>query len=52
MEWTLLALVGIGFAAGFINTLAGGGSLIALPFLMFLGLPANIANGTLRIAIL
>ncbi len=52
MEWTLLALVGIGFAAGFINTLAGGGSLFALPFLMFLGLPANVANGTLRIAIL
>ena len=52
MEWNLLALIGIGFAAGFINTLAGGGSLIALPFLMFLGLPANIANGTLRIAIL
>jgi len=51
MDWNLVALVGIGFAAGFINTLAGGGSLIALPFLMFLGLPANIANGTLRIAI-
>ncbi|MCF6366202.1 MAG: sulfite exporter TauE/SafE family protein [Bacteroidales bacterium] len=52
MDWNLTALVGIGFAAGFINTLAGGGSLLALPFLMFLGLPANIANGTLRIAIL
>jgi len=52
MEWNLLALIGIGFAAGFINTLAGGGSLFSLPFLMFLGLPANVANGTLRIAIL
>lgn len=51
MDWNLVILVGIGFAAGFINTLAGGGSLITLPFLMFLGLPANIANGTLRIAI-
>ncbi len=52
MDWQLLALIGIGFTAGFINTLAGGGSLISLPFLMFLGLPANVANGTLRIAIL
>jgi len=52
MDWQLIALVGIGFTAGFINTLAGGGSLISLPFLMFLGLPANVANGTLRIAIL
>ena len=52
MDWQLLALIGIGFAAGFINTLAGGGSLFSLPFLIFLGLPANVANGTLRIAIL
>lgn len=52
MEWNLLYLVGIGFVAGFINTLAGGGSLFSLPFLMFMGLPANVANGTLRIAIL
>ena len=52
MDWQLLALIGIGFTAGFINTLAGGGSLMSLPFLMFLGLPANVANGTLRIAIL
>ena len=52
MDWNLIALIGIGFAAGFINTLAGGGSLFSLPFLMFLGLPANMANGTIRIAIL
>lgn len=52
MDWNLLILAGIGFAAGFINTLAGSGSLITLPFLMFLGLPANVANGTNRIAIL
>jgi uncharacterized membrane protein YfcA len=36
---------------GFINTLAGGGSIISLSILMFLGLPANMANGTNRIAI-
>ena len=53
MEWYLiLAVIGAGFMAGFINTLAGSGSLITLPMLMFLGLPANVANGTNRIAIL
>jgi len=52
MDWQIIALIGIGFIAGFVNTLAGGGSLITLPFLIFLGLPANVANGTLRIAIL
>lgn len=53
MEWyMILALIGTGLAAGFINTTAGGGSMLTLPLLMFLGLPANIANGTNRIAIL
>lgn len=48
----IIVLVGIGFIAGAINTLAGGGSLLTLPILIFLGLPPNIANGTNRIAIL
>lgn len=48
----ILALIGTGIAAGFINTNAGGGSMLTLPLLMFLGLPANVANGTNRIAIL
>jgi hypothetical protein len=53
MEWyIILAVIGVGFMAGFINTLAGSGSLLTLPMLMFLGLPANVANGTNRIAIL
>ncbi len=53
MEWYHYALtVAAGFAAGFINTLAGSGSLITLPLLIFLGLPANVANGTNRVAIL
>jgi uncharacterized membrane protein YfcA len=42
----------VGFAAGFINTLAGSGSLITLPVLIMLGLPANVANGTNRVGIL
>ncbi|HAF28531.1 MAG TPA: hypothetical protein DCG75_05740 [Bacteroidales bacterium] len=53
MEWyIILAVIGVGFVAGFINTLAGSGSLLTLPLLMFLGLPANVANGTNRIGIL
>lgn len=46
------ALVGVGFLAGLINALAGGGSVLTLPTLIFLGLPAGIANGTNRVAIL
>lgn len=52
MEWyTYILVVGIGVVAGIINTLAAGGSLLALPVLMALGLPPNMANGTNRIAI-
>ena len=50
-----LALAGVaaaGVAAGAINTVAGGGSLIGLPALIFLGLPAGVANGTNRIGVL
>jgi uncharacterized membrane protein YfcA len=50
--YRILAVIGVGLIAGFINTLAGSGSLLTLPLLMFLGLPANVANGTNRIAIL
>ncbi|CAM2066028.1 putative membrane transporter protein [Sulfidibacter corallicola] len=41
-----------GFFCGLINTIAGSGSLISLPLLIFAGLPANVANGTNRVAIL
>lgn len=41
-----------GVAAGFLNILGGGGSMITVPVLIFLGLPPVIANGTNRIAIL
>jgi hypothetical protein len=41
----------VGLLAGIMNTLAGGGSMLTLPMLMFLGLDANIANATNRIAI-
>jgi hypothetical protein len=51
-DWSLLLLAVAGFAAGFINTIAGGGSLITLPTLIFLGLDPSVANGTNRIGIL
>ena len=47
----LILLIIVGFIAGIINTLAGGGSLLTLPVLIFMGLPPNIANGTNRIGI-
>jgi uncharacterized membrane protein YfcA len=47
-----VVLIVSGILVGFINTLAGGGSIISLSVLMLLGLPANIANGTNRIGIL
>lgn len=53
MEWyIILLLIAAGTLVGFINALAGSGSVITLPLLIFLGLPANVANGTNRIAIL
>ncbi|MFC4220091.1 sulfite exporter TauE/SafE family protein [Flagellimonas marina] len=52
LEWYhYLLLIAVGFAVGFINTVAGGGSLLSLPTLIFLGLPAPVANGTNRVAI-
>ncbi|MGB0176846.1 MAG: sulfite exporter TauE/SafE family protein [Owenweeksia sp.] len=47
-----LLLFGGGLLAGVINTLAGNGSAITLSLLIFMGLPANIANATNRIGAL
>lgn len=51
--WTAAALlIPAGFVAGAVNTMAGGGSFLTLPLLIFLGLPHHVANGTNRFAIL
>ena len=50
-DFNLLLLVLVGFVAGFVNTIAGGGSLLTLPTLIFLGLPPSVANGTNRLGI-
>jgi uncharacterized membrane protein YfcA len=49
--WKVLALAGAGFVAGFVNVVAGGGSLLVMPLLVFLGVPEGTANGTTRVAI-
>lgn len=48
----LFTLALAGLAAGFINAIAGGGSLLTLPALIFTGLDAHTANATNRIAVL
>ncbi len=54
MEFNLLhtiLLFGTGICAGFLNTVAAGGSLLALPVLIFLTSDPTLANGTNRVAI-
>lgn len=48
----LALLVLAGALSGSVNTVAGGGSFVALSALVWLGLPAGVANGTNRIAVL
>lgn len=46
-----ILILGVGLGAGFLNVVAGGGSLLTLPILVFLGLPSPIANATNRVAL-
>ncbi len=46
-----LVLFGAGLVAGTLNVIAGGGSFLTLPILIFLGLPPTVANGTNRVGI-
>jgi uncharacterized membrane protein YfcA len=47
----VLLLLVVGIAAGFLNTVAGGGSVITIPALTAMAGPA-VANGTNRVAVL
>ncbi|MDY0015560.1 MAG: sulfite exporter TauE/SafE family protein [Bacteroidales bacterium] len=47
----VIVLILSGLIVGFINTLAGGGTIISMTVFMSLGLPPLVANGTNRIAI-
>ena len=50
--WQILVLALVGIAAGWLNVMAGGGSLLTVPVMLFMGIPGPVANGTNRIAIL
>ena len=49
LTWTLLAVAG--FAAGVINAVAGGGSLVSFPALLTTGMGSVTANATNTIAV-
>jgi uncharacterized membrane protein YfcA len=51
MEGSDWAAIGIGILVGFVNTLAGSGSLVTLPFFLALGLSPVEANATNRLGI-
>jgi len=50
LELLVLAIAGV--VAGAINVIAGGGSFLILPLLIFFGLPASLANGTNRVGVM
>ena len=45
-------LLAAGVVCGFVNTIAGGGSMFTVPALLFMGMPADIANATNRVGVL
>ncbi len=45
-------IMAAGIVAGFCNTIAGGGSMLVVPLVIFLGFPGTVANASLRPAIL
>ncbi len=46
-----LAMIAAAFAAGVINSIAGGGTLITFPVLIWLGLDPKVANATSTVAL-
>lgn len=49
--WSLLAVGAAGLAAGFMNAVAGGGTLVSFPTLTAVGIPAVEANITNTVAL-
>ncbi len=47
-----IILIFVGILVGFINTLAGGGSSVLYPILIFMGMPIHTAIGTSRVGFL
>ncbi len=50
--WEIVLLGLVGIVAGWLNVMAGGGSLLTVPMMLFMDIPGPVANGTNRIAIL
>ena len=50
--WEGVLLIVGGLAAGTINTIAGGGSLLTVPLLVLAGVEGNVANGSNRLGVL
>ncbi len=48
----ILILLIAGFMVGVINTIAGSGTVITYSLFMILGLPASVANGTIRLGVI
>ena len=48
----VVSLVSSGIFVGFVNTLAGGATIVSLTVLLMLGLPMSVANGTNRIPVI
>jgi uncharacterized membrane protein YfcA len=52
MSWFhILLLLSGAFAAGTVNSIAGGGTLITFPLLIWIGLDAKVANATSTVAL-
>jgi len=49
MDINYILLIFVGVLVGFINTLAGGGSSVLYPILIFMGMPIHMAIGTSRV---
>lgn len=50
LDYAVLLIAGL--FAGVINTVAGGGSALTLPALIFIGLPGGMANATNRVGVI
>ena len=48
----IIILIVAGFLVGIINTIAGSGTAITYYLFMLMGLPANMANGTIRLGVI
>lgn len=49
--WQIFLAFGVALAAGAVNSLAGGGSILTFPTLIWLGLPPVMANATNTVAV-